>query len=100
MNASGIVAFMLGIRKCVRFQGCKLRVVAYFVTLSAGGEVTLVLCGTDFLSLLRSQFVVVAIAPTAGAIRQVTFQFRGGDFSGLSGRKRRMIARSRTFPAI
>ena len=88
MHASGIVAFMLGIRKRLRFQGSKVRVVAYFFTLSAGRDVTLVLCSTNFLSLLRSQFVVVAIAPTAGAIRQVTFQFRGGHFSGLSGRKR------------
>lgn len=99
MHASGIVAFMLGIRKRLRLQGRKL-LVAYFVTPSAGGEVTLVLCGTDFLSLLRSQFVVVAIAPTAGAIRQVSVQFRGGDFSGLSGRKCQMIAGSRTYPAI
>jgi hypothetical protein len=100
MNTSRIVAFMFSIRKGLSFRGREPPVVTCFVAISTGDEVTLTIRSRDFLSLLRSQFLVVAIAPTATAIRKVTFQFRGSDLFGFAGCQRGMIARGSTFPAI
>lgn len=59
---------MFSIRKRLVFQGSKLLVIARFVAVSTGGEVPLTLRRSDFLSLPRSQFLLVAIAPTATAV--------------------------------